>query len=191
MKAFKRLALYPAWARYLTIATVCLVAAVVFLTIRHQPRVRAGAGAPPVGLLQGPLTFLENTYFTSNDTSVLLAPGAITQEDPPTVVNCPSHHGCILQVSESVTLNGQGFGAGNGISLNVYIPDLNIVAPTVFSETLNDACGGNGCTASGQRAIPIPYGKHTVYTLIDTQDGAYIEYYENIYQLYISSEPLV
>jgi hypothetical protein len=185
MKMLNRFSLRAAWVRYVTIGTMPLVAAVVLLTVSHQPQVHASESFtkfPHLGPQHVSLT-LHRTYINQDDTGTPLQANVITPEDPVTNIFCPAQGGCTLQITESATLNAQGYGSGNGISLNVYL-DGTTVAPIVFNETLNDACGGNGCTASGQFSLPITYGPHSVYTLIDAQLGAYLELYENIYQVY-------
>ena len=176
MKVLNRISLRAAWVRNVMIRSVSLVAAVVLLTVSYQPQAHASGSFTT-------LNSLHKTYINQDDPFTFLQPNVITQEDPVTNIFCPARNGCTLQITESVTLNAQGYGSGNGISLNVYL-DATTVAPIVFNETLNDACGGNGCTASGQFSLPITYGPHSVYTLIDTQLGAYLVSYENIYQVY-------
>src|SRR5208337_716670 len=132
--------LHAAWVRYVTIGTVCLVAAVALVTFSHQSRVHANGSIPTFhqfGPQHGSAATLHNTYITQDDTLTLLQANVITQEDPVTNISCPAQGGCTLQIRESATLNAQGYGQGNGISLNVYL-DGTTVQPIVFSETLND-----------------------------------------------------
>jgi hypothetical protein len=122
---------------------------------------------------------LKNTYINANAADVAEAAG-FNAIDAPTTVLCPGTSGtCIIQADEWIQLNG---AAGNRVAICFYVDGTAVDGCYFTGETLADGLFMQQSTSHASNAVSA--GNHTVQTVLYTDVGAFVAFYNFNYRVY-------
>jgi hypothetical protein len=123
---------------------------------------------------------LKNTTINANALNVSEAAG-FHAIDAATTVLCPGTSGtCIIQADQWIQLvNGV---TGNKVAICFYVDGTAVDGCYYTGETNSDGTYSQQSTSHASNAVP--FGKHTVQTVLYTLDGATVSFYNFNYRVY-------